>query len=77
VEQLVIAVIALVIAIAVNRREALIFRWQPMRHTWVAVGTGLLAFAFSAALLLFDADAGVARIIHYGLIYVLCGVAIP
>jgi hypothetical protein len=50
VEILVIGAIFFVIALVVRRREALRFRWQPTQHTWVAVGTGLLAFAFSASL---------------------------
>jgi len=35
-ELLVIAVIAFVIAIVVRRKEALLLRWQPTRHTWAA-----------------------------------------
>ena len=74
---LMLATIALVTAIVVRRKEALTLRWQPTGHTWVAVGTGLLAFAFSASLLLFEAGSMVARIIHNGLIYLACGFAIP
>jgi membrane protease YdiL (CAAX protease family) len=73
----VVAVIVFLVAMAVNHRQALAFRWQPTRHTWVAVGTGLLAFALSASLLFFDAESIPERIIHYGLIYLVCGVAIP
>jgi membrane protease YdiL (CAAX protease family) len=77
VEVLVIGAIFFVIALVVRRREALRFRWQPTQHTWVAVGTGLLAFAFSASLLLFEPGSVPARLIHYGLIYIVCGAAIP
>jgi membrane protease YdiL (CAAX protease family) len=77
VEVLVIGAIFFVIALVVRRREALRFRWQPTQHTWVAVGTGLLAFAFSASLLLFEPGSVPARLIHYGLIYIMCGAAIP
>ena len=76
-ELLITAVIAFVIAIVVRRKEALALRWQPTRHTWVAVGAGLAAFALSASLLLFDSESAVAHVIHYGLIYVVCGVAVP
>ena len=76
-ELLIMALIALSIALIVRRREAFAVRWQPTRHTWVAVGTGMLAFALSASLLLFEAGSVASRIIHNGLIYVLCGFAIP
>jgi len=76
-ELLVIAVIFFMIALVVRRKEAFQFRWQPMRHTWAAVGTGLLAFAFSASLLLFKEGSVVTRVIHYGLIYIVCGFVIP
>ena len=76
-ELLVIAAIAFVSAIVVRRKEALALHWQPTRHTWVAVGTGLLTFAFSASLLLFEDGSVVTRVIHYGLIYIVCGFAIP
>ena len=76
-ELLVIAVIFFLVALVVRRKEAFQFRWQPMRHTWAAVGTGLLAFAFSASLLLFKEGSVVTRVIHYGLIYIVCGFVIP
>jgi membrane protease YdiL (CAAX protease family) len=76
-ELLVIAVIFFLIALVVRRKEAFQFRWQPTRHTWVAIGTGLLAFAFSASLLLFEDGSVLTRVIHYGLIYIVCGFAIP
>ena len=76
-QMLITATVIFVIAIFIRRKEALVLRWQPTRHTWVAVGTGILAFALSASLLLFDADSVAAQVIHYGLIYVVCGFAIP
>lgn len=76
-EVVISAVIFFVIALIVRRKEVFRFRWQPTRHTWVAIATGLLAFAFSASLLLFDYDSIPARLIHYGLIYVVCGVVLP
>jgi membrane protease YdiL (CAAX protease family) len=76
-ELLIIATVFFVIALVVRRKEAFALRWQPTRHTWVAVGTGLLAFAFSALLLLFEDGSIATRIIHYGLIYIVCGFAIP
>jgi len=76
-ELLVMTTVAFVIAIVVRRKEALTLRWQPTRHTWVAVGTGMLAFALSASLLLFDGWPPAALVIMYGLIYVVCGFVIP
>jgi membrane protease YdiL (CAAX protease family) len=77
VEILIIAAISFVIALVVRRKEAFRFRWQPTRHTWVAVGAGLLAFIFSASLLLFEPGSVPAMLIHNGLIYIVCGAAIP
>ncbi len=74
---LIIATIFFVIALVVRRKDAFQFRWLPTRHMWVAVGTGLLAFAFSTSLLLFEPGSLSARLIHYGLIYIVCGFAIP
>lgn len=76
-EMLVIAAIAFIAAIVVRRKEALAMRWQPTRHTWAAVGTGLAAFALSASMLLFPGKLVAASIIHYVLIYVVCGFAVP
>jgi membrane protease YdiL (CAAX protease family) len=76
-EILIIGAIFLVIALVVRRREAFQFRWQPTQHTWVAIGTGLLAFVFSASLLLFEPGSIPALIVHYGLIYIICGAVIP
>lgn len=76
-EQLVMGIVFLAIALAVRHKEAFVFRWQPTRHTWVAVGAGLLAFVFSASMLLVGVDSLAAKLIHRVLIYALCGVAIP
>jgi membrane protease YdiL (CAAX protease family) len=72
-----IGAVFLVIALVVRRKEAFQFRWRPTPHTWVAVGAGLLAFAFSASLLLFEPGSLPAQLVHNGLIYVVCGAAIP
>jgi membrane protease YdiL (CAAX protease family) len=77
VEILIIGAIFFVIALVARRKEAFRFRWQPTQHTWVAVGAGLLAFGFSASLLLFQSGSVAARVIHNGLIYVVCGAIIP
>jgi membrane protease YdiL (CAAX protease family) len=76
-EIMVIGTLFFVIALVVRRKEAFRFRWQPTQHTWVAVGAGLLAFAFSASLLLFEPGSLPAQLIHNGLIYIVCGAAIP
>jgi membrane protease YdiL (CAAX protease family) len=77
VEITIIGAIFFLIALVVQRKEAFRFRWQPTRHTWVAIGAGLLAFVFSASLLLFEPGSLPAQLIHNGLIYVVCGAAIP
>ncbi len=76
-EQLIMAVVTLAVVLAVRRQEAFVVRWLPCRGTWVAIGTGLLAFALSGAILLVGVDSLWARIFHYGGIYVLCGAVIP
>jgi len=76
-EIMVIGAIFFVVALAVRRKEAFRFRWRPTRHTWVVTGTGLLAFGFSALLFLFEPGSVPAQLIHNGLIYVVCGAAIP
>ncbi|MBN1994421.1 MAG: hypothetical protein JW953_17110 [Anaerolineae bacterium] len=76
-EILFMGIFFLVITLAAQRREAFQFRWQPTRHSWVTVSAGLLAFGLSALLLLFERESWAARIIHYGLIYIGCGVVIP
>ncbi len=76
-EQFFMAVIFLVIALVVRRKEAFQLRWQPTRHTWAALGAGVLAFAFSASMLLVGPESLAAKIIHRVGIYVVCGVAIP
>jgi membrane protease YdiL (CAAX protease family) len=77
VEVMVIGAIFFVIALVVRRKEAFQFRWQPTQHTWIAIGAGLLAFVFSASLLLFEPGSVPAQLVHNGLIYVVCGIAIP
>jgi hypothetical protein len=76
-QEAIMAAIALTIALVVRRKDALALRWQPTRHTWVAVGTGLLAFLFSASILVVGTGTTAARLIHSGLIYLLCGFIIP
>jgi len=72
-----IAAVIFILALAARRRHAFALRWQPTRHTWAAVGAGLLAFVLSALLLLFKDSSVAHRLLHYGGIYVLCGVLIP
>jgi membrane protease YdiL (CAAX protease family) len=76
-EQLIMGAVVFGIAIVVRRREAFQFRWQPTRHTWAALGTGVLAALFSASMLFVGPDSLAAKLIHRLLIYVVCGVAIP
>jgi len=76
-EMFIMTVIVFFAAVLIKRKEAFALRWQPVTGTWVAVGTGMAAFVFSASLLLFDGESAGARIIHYVLIYVLCGFIVP
>ncbi|MBN1978122.1 MAG: hypothetical protein JW918_12065 [Anaerolineae bacterium] len=76
-EIMVIGAVFFVIALVVRHKEAFQLRWRPTPHTWVAVGAGLLAFVFSASLLLFEPGSLPAQLVHNGLIYVVCGAAIP
>ena len=76
-EILIIGAIFFTVALVVRRKEAFRFRWQPTQHTWVAAEAGLLAFAFSASLLPFEPESLPVQLIHNGLIYVVCGAAIP
>ena len=73
----IMAILFMGITLFVRRKEAFIFRWQPQRSTWLAIGTGLLAFAFSAGILLFPETPQIQRFIHYMFIYLLCGFIIP
>ena len=73
----VIGLIFFIIALVVRRKEAFQFRWQPTRDTWAAVGAGMLAFLFSATLLLVDPASTTAKLVHNGLIYVVCGTVLP
>lgn len=76
-EQVIMAILTLAVVLVVRRKEALRLRWAPNRYTWAAIGTGLLAFALSASLLVVPRGALAGRIIHFGLIYVLCGFILP
>lgn len=76
-ELVIMAAIAFVSAIVVRRKEAFAFRWQPTRHTWVAVATGLLVFVLSSSLLLFDESSRGAHFINFVLIWAVCGFAVP
>jgi membrane protease YdiL (CAAX protease family) len=76
-EQIVMGLIVLAVVLILKRKEAFTLRWQPERGTWVAVGTGLLAFGLSASLLLLEPGSVFGRLVLYGGIWVLCGVVIP
>ncbi|MBN1582376.1 MAG: hypothetical protein JXA89_16840 [Anaerolineae bacterium] len=76
-EVVIVGTIFFGLALAVRHKEAFQFRWQPTEQTWVAVAAGLLACAFSALLLLLEPGSAASKLVHNGLIYVLCGAAIP
>ena len=69
--------LAFVALLAVRRREVWLLRWRPARHTFAALGTGLAAVGFSAAILLVP-DRGTARaLLHFVGIYTVCGCLVP
>ena len=76
-EQIMMGGIVLAVVIFVRRKEIFEFRWQPDKHTWAAVLTGLLAAGISMALLWLDAGSTAHSVLLYGGIWVLCGVVIP
>jgi membrane protease YdiL (CAAX protease family) len=73
----IIGIVFFAIAMVVRRKEVFRFHFQPTQHSLVAIGTGVLAFIFSSLLLLFESGSVMAQLIHNGLIYVVCGAAIP
>ena len=76
-EQIIMGVIVLAVVLVVKRKEAFSLRWQPDQSTWIAVGTGILAFILSTSLLTLEPGSVASRIVLYGGIWTLCGVAIP
>lgn len=76
-EQVFMGVIVLAVVLFVRRREAFVLRWQPERGTWIAIGTGLLAFVFSAALLRLENGSLAGRLLLFGGIWLLCGILVP
>lgn len=74
-EQVVMAVIVLGVVMAIRREDIFELCWRPSNRTWAALGTGLLAWALSALLLVVRGTT--ARLIHYGLLYSVCGILIP
>jgi membrane protease YdiL (CAAX protease family) len=76
-EQIMMGAIVFAIVLVIKRREVFTLRWQPERGTWVAVGTGLLAFLLSAFLLLLEPGSLAAQLVLYGGIWVVCGVLVP
>lgn len=74
---IIITAIAFIVSVLIRRKKAFIFRFKPTKHTWVAIGTGLLAFLLSLSMLLFDYKSVISRVIYFGLIFFGCGFAIP
>lgn len=76
-EQIIMGTIVFATVLLVKRKEVFTFRWQPDRGTWVAIGTGLLAFLLSLLLLLLKPGSLMGGLVLYGGIWVICGVMIP
>lgn len=68
---------AFLAALIVRRREFFATRWQPTRHTWAAIGIGLLAFLFSFFILAAGEGSLVSLLLHNVGIYTLCGALLP
>ncbi|MGH0033034.1 MAG: CPBP family glutamic-type intramembrane protease [Myxococcota bacterium] len=70
--------LAILAGLAVARRGAFLrMHWRPDRDVAAAVGTGLLAVAFSAAILLAPEQGVAARLLHFVGIYGVCGGLLP
>jgi membrane protease YdiL (CAAX protease family) len=76
-EQIIMGALVLTVVLVVNRKQAFVFRWQPDRGTWVAIGTGMLAAVLSTSLLWLGSNPLFAHLVLYGGIWLLCGIAIP
>ncbi|MBU1661483.1 MAG: hypothetical protein KKD28_08415 [Chloroflexi bacterium] len=76
-EQVIMGAVVLAVVLVVKRKEAFSLRWQPDQSTWVAIGTGTLAFLLSVSLLLLEPGSIAGRIVLYGGVWAMCGVAIP
>jgi len=76
-EQVFMGLVVLIIVLIIKRKEAFTLRWQPDRGTWVAIGTGLLAFLLSASLLIIPSASIFGRLILYVGIWLFCGVVVP
>lgn len=76
-EQLVIGIVVLVSVVVIRRKEAFRFQRRPEQGTWFAIGAGLLASVLSISLLLLPQGSLAALLVHYGGIYLVCGVLIP
>lgn len=74
---LVVTAIALGLAALAQGREFFRLRWRPTRHTAAALAAGMLAAGFSTAALAVPQSSFVYGVILWGLIFGLCGFAIP
>jgi membrane protease YdiL (CAAX protease family) len=77
-EIFIFGVIFFIIALIIRRKEAFKIWWKPTKHTWIAIGTGLLVFILSLLTLFFYETAPlISYIIVYIFIFTICGFAIP
>jgi hypothetical protein len=74
---LLMAVLAFAVVLATRRRDALVLRCAPDRHTWAAIGTCAAVAVASAAILLVGPGSSAARAIHFLVIYAVLGSAVP
>jgi membrane protease YdiL (CAAX protease family) len=74
---LLMALLAFAAVLATRRRDGLVFRCAPDRHTWVAIATCAAVAAVSASILAVGPGSIAARAIHFVVIYALLGGAVP
>jgi membrane protease YdiL (CAAX protease family) len=74
---LVMALLGFAAVLATRRRDALVVRFTPDRHTWTAIATCAAVAAASASILLVGPGSSAARAIHVLVIYALLGCAVP
>ena len=73
----VMALLGFAAVLAARRRDALVVRFTPDRHTWTAIATCVAVAAASPSILLVGPGSSAARAIHVLVIYALLGCAVP
>ena len=69
--------VALALTAALRRRQLLELRWQPNRHTWVALAAGLLPALMSGLALLLSQRSLAYQLLLWLGIFGFCGFVVP